>query len=1201
MADNDDFNVMQAQLGLTGARGSMSPFGIPTPMPSQAPMARHPGDVARDIVQQTQTSAMQTMQSAAMINQGSGWGLGNFARQFQQNMSGIQQQQLNPWTAGSMASVMGMPGYSPGMMPSPVQMTSPMMGIYRPPPPPPMATIPPIAPMPLFPSPFHPQAPSPMFSTPFDRNQVMSDYRGMQHSAFALSAPGVLGRAGVDVLGSRMGAGAGALMGARFGGAPGAAIGATVGAIGGMLGADHFLGGGAQHLIDDMNPLARLSRHAAQVRGMSQEFVIGGPNMSPTGRGLGGASATHLARMLHDTAGQSGFQRETGGMFSSQDLMRITQMSGQQGLLDMAQRPEQISTQVKSIAKALKSFMQLAAEPDVTEAIKQLGQMRNMGLSLGESMMAVQQAKGFARSAGTSVRGIMETGGLPGAMVFQQQGLSAGLGMQVGMGSLAMARQAVASGTFTPQQLAMLGGTQGVAQRNMETSAAMLKQPLMAAAMSGFGAGGTFGLNANAVSGLANGQFGIQQLAGMGVGNMMDAVRRGGVGALGAFQMQQGELQDQLGRALGPTGIKMMGFQQIMQTQKMLGVSGAGGAFAAAKAMGMTDDQARQQVLEMNSPEFFQNQQRQIAITRQDERATARELRRATASTLLDKGEQQFGLIRGARSGLRNIGTGFNDMLEGVSGLMHGASAVDGQFIRRTPGALLASGPLEERLVGAMSYRDVVGRGLMGGGAGRDEAVFHTPGGRGIGSSAMVADIRDAFFGGTRADLAQLRNAQGGLRGKLGGGNAETVARMLTAGAVFDDGMAVRDAGQDMLRGSEGTMRGLGADVTARKGAMGRLTKSLGKEKANAARSAFERALAAKARSKSRLIGDSEQLSGADYDEALKAAAAAAGVDPKQLNLADLQEVGIKGAKTLAGATGEGSFRSTDITGEGAYRGRVNELTEAQTKQGLELLGDEGGLLSKFGLGGDASRREGAMSLMFGGDEDARVGLIASLQAAAAQGDEGAQRRVEQLREELGPEFEELAERAGNMLARAGDNKDMLARAGKRYGNAMSFSDMKSAATQGQKDFLGRKAALRFGKGLETFADKSMLATLSTKDPIRELLSKGGTGLKGEMKTLAEQFSRAKDEKARGKIIDKAGMLVSRAGVVSESESVGGEMDAGADKKAAIQSQIVAQTGADAAAAFPQAVSTFAEASRALQRAAEHLGNATGMDPLLGS
>lgn len=1219
--DDDGYSVMQAQLGLMGSRGSMSPLGIATPMPSMMPV-RHPGEVARDMVQQTQTSAMQTMQTAAMVNQGAGWGLGNFARQYQQNMMGIQQQQLNPWAAGATASMMGMGGYQPGMMPSPVQMTAPSMGIYRPPPPMPMATVPPVPPMPMFPSPFQAQAPSPMFSTPFDRNQVMADYRGMQHTALGLSLPGVAGRIGADVLGSRMGAGLGAMMGARFGGVPGAAIGSTVGAIGGLLGTDHFLGRGVQHMVDDMNPLARMARHSAQIRGMTQDFVVGGPNMSPTGRGLSTGASTHLARSLHDIAGQSSFQRETGGMFSSQDLMRITQVSGQQGLLDMAQRPDQISGQVKNIAKALKSFMQIASEPDVTEALKQLGQMRTMGLSLGESMLAVQQAKSFARAAGTSVRGVMEAGGLPGAMVFQQQGLSAGLGMQVGMGSLGMARQAVAGGTYTPQQLAMLGGTQGIAQRNMEMSAALLKQPLMTAAMTGYGAGGTFGLNAEAMGGLARGQFGIQQMAGMGVSNMMDAVRQGGVGALAAFQMQQPELQDQVGRALGPAGIKMVGFQQIMQTQKLLGLKGPGGSFAAAKALGMTDDQARQNVLEMNSPEFFQNQQRQILMTRQDERAMARERWRATAPTLMDKVAQSSETVRGAATELSDLSTGFGDVLEGGVNFFQerGQSAAArrlGQTRRRTPRELLASSPLEARMIASMSHADMVRSGALGAQGARDTAIFRTPGGDAIGHSETLANIRGTVWGGNADDLRQMRQAEGGLGAVLGGGGMETVARTLTGGTGFANEEEVRRRALNMQKGGESVMRGLGASVTTQKKAYAQLTSAF-KDKAGDVMTAYEEALAAKAKEKSSLFGDAA-LSEDDMQDVMRTVQSQTGVPMAELQKyrKDLETTSMQGARDRAGAKGAGGFTAHDITDEAGYKGRVDALRGQQRDIGQRLVGGKtafreggvsGGILGGlvFGLPGAIAgavmgtrgadtRRTETLSLLFGSDKDKRVGTLAALKAAEAAGVPGAGKRLSEYKKKLGADAFELEKRARTLVTKAGDKKDVLAQVGQTY-SQQSLDEMEKSAEAAGAEYLGGKKMLLEEAGLATFADKSMLAELGAGDHLEQLLEKGGEGLTGPMADLAKQYAAAPDDTAKAAILEKASQRAQQAGAVSEAETVGGQKFADVEQRATIDAQRAAETGAEAAANFPDAVNTFQAASLALERAAEHLGKATNLE-----
>lgn len=1224
MAD-DNPNVMQAQLGLMGggSGGSMAPFGMPTPMPMPPPM-RHPGDAARDAVQMTQTMAMNTMQSAQAVSMasmgtpgggfsgngggGGGWGMGGFANQYRQNMAGIQQQQLNPWLAGSMASMMGQGGYQAGMLPSPIQMTQPHMGIYRPPPPMPMGQIPPMPPMPLFPTPFTPNMPSPMFSTPFDYNMQRGELRGIQNTAAALSLPGVGARAGNAAFGGWAGAGLGAHMGARFG-AGGAAIGSAVGGLAGMMGAEHFFGAGVQGFVDQMNPFDRMARHTAQIRGMSQDFVVGGGGLHAGGRGLSLGASAHVGRQLNNLAADSGFQRQTGSQFSSQDLMKITQVSGQQGMLDMAQNPEQIVGQVKNVAKALTAFMKLAGEPDVTEALRQMGQMRQMGLSLGETMQATQQAKHFARMSGTSVRGVMEAGGLPGAMVFQQQGLSAGLGMQVGMGSLGMARQAVAGGTYTTQQLAMLGGTQGIAQNNMEMSAAMLKQPLMAAAMSGFGAGGTFGLRGGNMQRLAGGGLGIDQLATMGVNNMTAAVAQGGISALGSFQMQQGELQDQMGRALGPEGIKMMGFQQIRSTRGFLGLKGPGGTFAAAKAMGMTDDQAKQSTLEMSSPEFFQNMQRQIHVTRQEQRAEARERRLETTPSLVDSLAQRSETFRGVRGAARNIGTGWDDMIEGATSAMarsgeESAANRSGQTIVRRGKVLLSQNPLESRMLNQISAKQMRDAGVFSGDVGaQSDAIFRTGEGRGIGNSAGLASWRDDVFGGNAFDVKQVREAEGGWSAFFGGGSLETASRFLTAGTGFAGGDEMRARAANFQRGSESTTRGLGATASEKGQAHKSIAKSLGVDNKTAAKvtTVFEKKLAAIAREKHKLApGENRQLDNSDYERAIEETAKETGQDPAKLKQSrkDLETAGVRGAQALSGAQGSSSFRGVDFVGKGGLLKDIEDATQRQTNRGIELMGDEGGLLGKFGLGGDATRREAVMQEVFGNDEDKRVGLLAALREAASTDDPAAKARYEayltQVKGEKGGS--EVIERSINMQSNMGENKDMLARMGKRLAGKGSIAEMVKAFDDTGAGYSSEKKGQVYKAGLEKIADKSLVASVGSADPQKILAAAGkkGTGLKGKASKLAQEYNTTTDPGRRAEIEEEFVRQASGMGEVSESTTAGGSMDAAADRQADAKSAMVGSEASAAASDFPNAVAQFADASRSLERAANALGTRLG-------
>lgn len=1217
MADNDP-NVMQAQLGLmggSGGTGSMAPFGMPTPMPVPA-MMKHPSDAARDAVQMTQTMAMNTMQTTQAVNMaamgpmgsmgggaGGGWGLNSFAQQYRQNMAGIQQQQLNPWMAGSMASMMGSGGYQAGMMPSPIQMTQPAMGIYRPPPMMPMGQVPPVPPMPMFPTPFTPNAPSPMFSTSFDRNAQLGDMRGVQNTAFALAAPGVAARAGTAAAGGWAGAGLGAHMGARFG-ATGAAIGGMVGGFAGMMGAEHFAGAGVQGLVDQMNPLDRMARHTAQIRGMSQEFVVGGGGLGNTGRGLSHGASAHLGRQLNSLAGDSGFQRQTGSQFSSQDLMKITQVSGQQGMLDMAQNPEQITGQIKNIAKALTAFMKMAGEPDVTAALRQMGQMRQMGLSLGETMQATQQAKHFSRMSGTSVRGVMEGGGLPGAMVFQQQGLSAGLGFNVGMGSLGMARQAVAGGSFTTQQLAMLGGTQGVAQNNMEMSASMLKQPLLAAAMSGFGAGGTFGLNGGNMQQMSRGGMGIQQMATMGVNNMLSAVNKGGVSAIGAFQMQQGELEDQMGRALGPEGIKMMGFQQIRNTRQMLGLKGPGGTFGAAKAMGMSDDQAKQATLEMSSPEFFQNMQRQIHITRQEARAEARERRQETSPTLMDKFAERSDTVRGARGALRNVGVGFDDLMEGASSALarsgeEGAANKSGQTVIRQGRSLLSQNPLESRMVNRITMKEMREAGVFKDRGGNSDAIFRTGEGRGVGHSETVSNIRREVFGGDAFDLKQMREAQGGAKAFFGGGNMEAVARMVTFGAGFDNADQNDETRADIQRGSEASMRGLKASSGERASSQRSLQKGLGVDKKTASKVSMElsKELARIAKEKSKgagtLLAEGGQLTGKDWDAAMAAVAAKTGVPIEKLtaNKQALEKSSTQMAQALAG-TSAGAIRGTDIVNKGSLLKSIEDGAQAQVDRGIRLMGDEGGVLSDSGIGGDASRREAMMQKIFSEDESPEVGRLATLMAAAQTGDEKAVAALGKATEKLGgtAEGQDILKRASAMQKSFGSDNDMAVRLGKG-GMALNADTF----AREQKGFHAEKAARIYRSGLSEIADSDLLAAGDDARNVLTAAGRDGKGLSGKSVALAKEYNaRGTSDERKAELEESFEQIASGRGHAEESSLFGGLMDAAADKMAEFKSEMVGNEAAAASADFPEAVEAFAKASRSLERAADALGTRLG-------
>jgi hypothetical protein len=359
-----------------------------------------------------------------------------------------------------------------------------------------------------------------------------------------------------------------------------------------------------------------MTYRGAQMQGMSGDFVLGGGALSPSGVGWNRSASIHAGRLIEDLAYDTSFRNETGRQFSAQDVTRIAHGAGRAGLLDFAQTPEAVRSEVRRLAKELRVFMQIANEPDVREAIRHLGEMRTFGLSSSEAVSSTLNARMYARMAGTTLRGLTEVAGLPGAMMFQEAGLSAGLGRDIGQGMFGLARQAIAGGAYSVQDLSMLGGAQGIAQRNAQSALATLRMPLLTAAMSQLSPGATsFGLDPGNVERLLRGKIGIEDMARIGVGNLHSAVGRGGLSALGTFVMQQDELQDSLGRALGPAGTRMLTLRAALEAQRTLGLDKSpGGLFMAARATGLDDQQAKQLVREAGSPEYGKNLRQQIDV-----------------------------------------------------------------------------------------------------------------------------------------------------------------------------------------------------------------------------------------------------------------------------------------------------------------------------------------------------------------------------------------------------------------------------------------------------------------------------------------------------------------------------------------------------------------------------------------------------------
>lgn len=599
------YNAMQAHMGVV-------------PMQVQSP-----GSAAQMMV----TQAAQQRVTAMSAGMPPSWGAGGggagaasmFGEQFRQRFDSIQSQQsYSPHMAQAMS---GGSGYAPGMLPSPAMMTPPSTGVFRNRPEGPrIAPLPPQPMRPMVQTPFTPQLPNTMFQDHYDRMARVQDQQKDAFFSRAVQAPRVLGQ----------GAGIGAAA------ALGGAIGGPLGAIGGgMLGQSSGFAQGAGNLaMKPFQPMIERRQMGASLRRSSQDWVVGGQDLHESGSGMSREASIRLAEEVQDLAKNKAFKKETGGAFNAGDLMKITQQAGKVGLMDESQDVEGVRKNIKNVSRTLRKYMQLTQDPDMVNVLRELGQMKQFGMTLDDMEQAATSMNRYSKAAGMSISGIKQMG-MAGGATFQQAGLTAGSGMTYGMHAAASARQGVATGAYQPRELALMGGVQGMAQRNMQAQAAMISMPMFGAAASQFGAGG-FSLNQGALGGM--GQGGAQGMVQGAVGAMNQAVQRGGVGALGSFRVNQRRLQTEAAEEMTPEQMMAMRFQTALRTGQGLGLEGQG-AFDVGAQVSFGTEIAEQMNMEARNPQLFQEQRNRIQDQRQ--RLTRQQRQRNEEADL--GGAQQLG------------------------------------------------------------------------------------------------------------------------------------------------------------------------------------------------------------------------------------------------------------------------------------------------------------------------------------------------------------------------------------------------------------------------------------------------------------------------------------------------------------------------------------------------------------------------------
>lgn len=644
MADGpNQYNPMQVNMGLFPQ--SAGPAVMATPTPGETSMR-----LMEQATQRT-TQAFQTIQATPLSAAQA------YATQYQQRFQMAQSlQSISPFQAQMLSGMVGMgqqqgPGGGPSYLPSPLMMTPAQTGVFRPPMPSPTMPIPPMYTPPIVPMPFQPQIPRPMFQSAGDQRALTQDLQSNRMFSYGMQAPAAAGQA--------LGIGAGAMVGARLLGGLGP-MGGLAGAIGGGLLASRS---GISETIGDFaqlpfKPMIETRQMGAAVQRMSQDWVISGPQLHGMGRGLTQQASTGLAGGMRDLASDSGFKEQTGGMFNRQDLMRMTQLSGQAGLMDTAQSVPAIKAQLREVANTVKRFMELTNDPDVTNVIREMGQMRQFGMTMPQISQAAENMRQFSRAAGTSIQGLRNAGGMPGASVYQGMGLTAGLGFDYGNYSMMQSRQAVAGGAIDPRQLALLGGVQGMAQRNMQAQAAFTSMPMFAAANAQFGAGGWGANGQPGAMGGGQGAFGMVNAA---VANIGRGVQRGGLGALVSFPLQQQEVADAAASKMTPMEQTAQRFRMARETGERFRMKGMDALNFGARLM-YGDEVASQMSIEARDPNMWESQRKMY-------RQQSSELAQSQRAQLEDASPGIFGRI-GQRVGPGDLGISraFRDLTDTGTG-----------------------------------------------------------------------------------------------------------------------------------------------------------------------------------------------------------------------------------------------------------------------------------------------------------------------------------------------------------------------------------------------------------------------------------------------------------------------------------------------------------------------------------------------------
>ena len=764
------FQTLQAQIHRPAA---------PTPLPqAQAyfPPTASPGEFARAMAAQQMMQAQQVQMAARApqaipppsfggMNMAPGWGN-------TMDALGAQQQGIYQ-TQGGVG------------VPQSIYATAPNMAGYRP--------RPGVA--------QHSSAASSYFATPL----------AAHHAAIEASQNKAIGVAA--------GLGQGALQygSALAFGAMGSAIGAAMPIPGGaFLGgiAGDYLGnriGGAMGRMGSEPYLQDLTR-ARMIQGATP-FVTGGMHMGASGQGFSSGASMQTSMGLRNMTRDHDFRRQTG--MNQADVDQLFKMGAESGLLSgpAAVSPDQLLSQVRAAAKAIRLVAQVAGDPDMRAAVRDLSQMRQLGYEqMGGAAGAIVNRGMFSRMAGVSQGALSQQYGMPGAMQAQGLGMAGSTGYGLGMAGGGFAQVASSSGAFSDLQSARAGGMQGIAQTNTMASLGAANQDLYMAASLRRDARGQLDVDPEAHKRAQ--QMTVSQVA----AEAGRRLREAGVGGISDLSTRRQEFKDKLAASQSPLAGTLNPLRQALGLQAETGLS-LGGALSVmvgstTEGRGMGREQreqvARTLELQYQSPEFFRSMQRQLDVERGNVVDRARSGRAKYRSQ---------GLLTDISRGAQDMGYAFSDMASSpfraaghfLEERMEDRAAMGrGERVTRHSDLLLAQTDGQRRLMAASIMDPSALRGgIVGGGMGESRGGL-------LQGTANFLNYLGAQtpLGLENHDVATGRIAAG-ARGDLFGfslqsrGQDNTLVRQVQQGAALI--ARGRDMSSDQAVSMMGSIQGKGA------------------------------------------------------------------------------------------------------------------------------------------------------------------------------------------------------------------------------------------------------------------------------------------------------------------------------------------------------------------------------------------------------